>query len=135
MYSTTLHNAQEGHQTLQKLWAWAKPRLLAGQRLTLTIGEEKRNVEQNAKFHALLGEIARQVTWAGKKWDAEEWKRLVTAAWLRSRREYSAVVPALDGHGVDVLYRHTSKLSKAEFSELIEYTMAWAAQNGVECAQ
>lgn len=65
--------------------------------------------------------------------DVETWKRLLTAAWLRARGESDAdMLPALDGRGVDVIYRKTSKLNRAEFSELCEFVFAWAAQNGIE---
>jgi hypothetical protein len=130
-HSTTLHNAQQGHQALQSLWAWAKPRLMAGHRLTLSVADEKRNTAQNAKLHACIGEIAKQKEWAGQKWDQETWKRLLTAAWMRANDERVTVIPSLDGQGVDVVFRRTSSLTKAECSDLLEYVMAWAAQNGV----
>jgi len=38
------------------------------------------------------------------------------------------VVPALDGHGFDVVFEHTSRLSKAEMTDLIEFITAWEAQ-------
>lgn len=131
-HTTTLWNAQQGHETLAKLWAWAKPRLMAGHRLTLTVGEEKRSTDQNAKLHATLTEIAKTKEWAGQRWDVEVWKRLLTAAWMRARGERIMVVPALDGQGVDVVFRRTSSLSKAECSELLEFVMAWCVENDVE---
>lgn len=134
-HSTTLYNAQQAHQTLQSLWTWAKPRLMAGHRLSLTVGEEKRNTEQNAKLHATIAEIAKQKEWAGQRWDKEVWKRLLTAAWMRARGERVTVVPSLDGQGVDVVFRRTSSLSKGECSELLDFVMAWAAENGVVCAE
>lgn len=133
-HSITLHNAQQAHQTLAKLWQWAKPRLLAGHRLRLSVGEEKRSLPQNAKLHALIGEIAAQKEWAGRRWEAEVWKRLLTAAWMRANGESVMVVPALDGAGVDVVFRPTSSLDKAECSDLLEYVQAWAAQHGVTSA-
>jgi len=134
-HTTTLVNAQQAHQTLQSLWNWAKPRLMDGHRLTISVSEATRSSEQNAKLHATLNEIARQAKWAGQKWDAEVWKRLLTAAWMRTRGEQLVMLPALDGHGVDIVFRRTSSLSKAECSDLLEYVIAWAAQNGVTCAQ
>lgn len=134
-HTAILFNAAQGHSAFTQAWMHAKAMLLAGHRLTLTVKPEKRNVEQNAKLHALLTEIAAQVEWAGKRWSVEDWKRLLTAGWLRARKESAIVVPAIDGHGFDVLYRHTSSLSKAEFSELIDYVQAWAAEHGVRCAE
>jgi hypothetical protein len=68
-HSTTLHNAQQAHEVLQKLWAWAKPRLIAGTKLKLTISEETRTLEQNSRMWAMLGEVSRQVDWYGQKLD------------------------------------------------------------------
>jgi hypothetical protein len=132
-HSTTLYNAHQGHEVLERLWHWAKPRLIAGHRLSLSVGEEKRNLPQNAKLHATIAEIARQKEWAGKRWDSEVWKRLLIAAWCRTRNEAPIIVPALDGHGIDAVYRRSSELTKAECSELLEFVLAWCAQNGVEC--
>lgn len=133
--SVTLWNAQQAHGELRKVWEWAKPMLIAGHRLTLSIAEQKRSNPQNKKLHALIGEIAAQKEWAGQRWDAEVWKRLLTAAWMRASGERVMVVPSLDGAGVDVVFRPTSKLTKAECSDLLEFVQAWAAQNGVTCAQ
>lgn len=91
-----------------------------------------RTTAQNAKLHSLLGDIARQKQWAGIWLGVEDWKRLLTAAWLRVSGGQVRVLPSLDGTGVDVLYQHTSKLSKLEMSELIEFVQAWAADNGIE---
>ena len=64
-HTTTLHNPQEAHQTLQRLWGWLKPRLLQGQRITLSVEEERRNLPQNALLHATLQDIASRREWAG----------------------------------------------------------------------
>jgi len=76
--------------------------------------------------------VARQATWAGAKQDAETWKRLFVSAWCRATGESVTILPALDGHGVDLVPRRTSKLTKAECCELIEYITAWAVEHGVE---
>jgi (p)ppGpp synthase/HD superfamily hydrolase len=39
----------------------------------------------------MLGDIARQVDWAGKKRDTDTWKRLLTAAWLHDVVEDAGV--------------------------------------------
>ena len=131
-HSTVLHNAQQGHEVIGRMWAWAKPRLMAGQKLTLAVSEEKRNNEQNALLHASLSEVARSVEWAGRKWDVETWKRLMVAAWCRSRGGALLMVPAIDGQGVDIVFQRTSKLSKAECAELIDFIHAWGAERGVQ---
>ena len=97
----------------------------------VTIGEAGRNGEQNALLHALIGEIAATQEWAGKKRDAEVWKRLLVAAWCRMRGESMEILPALDGHGVDIVPARTSGLSKSECADLITYIQAWQAENEV----
>jgi len=62
----------------------------------------------------------------------QTWKRLLTAAWCRARNEHIEMLPALDGHGVDIVFRRTSQLSRAECAELCDYIGAWCAANGVK---
>ena len=91
-----------------------------------------RSLAQNAKLHALLSDIANILEWAGSKRDVETWKRLLTAAWLRARGEPIEMLPSLDGHGVDIVFRRTSELTVPEMIELIEYIQAWAADKGID---
>ena len=126
------YSAQQAHNSLQELWAWAKPLLLAGHRLMVEIKPETRSTAQNARLHAMLGDVARQIEWAGKKRDVTTWKRLMTAAWLRARGEQVEVLPAIDGHGVDIVFERTSRLSRDECGELMEFIAAWGAEHGVE---
>ncbi len=130
-FTARLWSAQQGHQAVEAAWRYAKPLLLAEHRLVLEVRPQTRSDAQNKLLHAMLGDIARQVEWAGKKRDTDTWKRLLTAAWLRARGESVELLPALDGHGVDVVFRHTSKLTRAECSELCEFVMAWCAEHDV----
>lgn len=85
-----------------------------------------RTVEQNDRMWALLTEVAEQVDWHGQKLSKEEWKDVFTAALKRQK-----VVPGLDG-GFVVLGSRTSKMPKAEISDLMELISAFAAERGVE---
>jgi len=128
MRKFVMHEPQQAWQVLMRAWEFAKPMLTAGNKLELVLREPTRNLDQNALLHAELSDIAKTMTWAGKRWSAEDWKRLMTCAWMRARHQSATMVPALDGHGFDVLYRHTSTLTKSEFSELIEYVKCWRAE-------
>ena len=96
---------------------------------TVTVAPATRSGEQNALLHSLLSEIAASVEWAGKRRDVETWKRLLTAAWLRARGEAIEMLPALDGNGVDIVFRRTSTLTRAECVELVDFVQAWMAEN------
>jgi hypothetical protein len=120
------HKAMTG-----QLWPLLKAHLMAGRRMVVEAREETRSLAENAMLHALLTQISKQVEWAGKKRDVETWKRLLTAAWCRARGEHIEMLPALDGHGVDIVFRRTSQLTRSECAELIEFVLAWAAEHGV----
>jgi hypothetical protein len=91
----------------------------------------QRSSEQNAALHAIISDIASQKQWAGQTLDVETWKRLLVASWARATGERVSMYPALDGHGIEVLYRTTSRLSKQEASELLEFVTAWAIENDI----
>ena len=126
-HTATLHNWQQARDILARSAAWIRRRVEAGESVRLTLEEPRRSLDQNALLHALLTDISKRHEWAGKKRDAETWKRLFVAAWCRARGEQIEMLPALDGHGVDIVFRRTSKMSKAEVSELLDYVQAWDA--------
>ena len=112
-------------------WNDIKRSLQNNEQLEVEVRPLVRNLDQNSLLHAALNDIAVRVEWAGKKRDVETWKRLCTAAWLRARGESVEVLPAIDGHGIDVVFRRTSKLTIPEMSDLIEYVSAFAAEHEV----
>jgi hypothetical protein len=124
-HSTVLWNAQQGHQTLDSLWRWMKPRLMAGMRLELSVKEPKRSSEQNRLMWARLGELSRQVVWHGQKLAPEDWKCMLTASLKKQR-----VVPGIDG-GFVVLGDSTSRMTVAEMNDLLSLIEAFGAQQNV----
>lgn len=86
---------------------------------------DRRTGEQNALLWAMLTDVSRQVDWYGQRLSKEEWKSVFTAALKRQK-----VVPGLDG-GFVVLGTSTSKMTKAEFSDLVELMRAFGAEHGV----
>ena len=120
-------NAEQAHHAIRAMWETVKGELLQGRKHVVELKPATRSNEQNALLHAHLSEIARTHDWAGSKRDIDTWKRLLTAAWLRARGESVEILPALDGHGVDVVFRRTSQMTVGEMSELIEYVLAWRA--------
>ena len=127
----SLREPVQAHKAFSFAWERAKALLMAGHRMVLEIKPEKRSNDQNKKLHALIADVARQAEWHGKH-DAEVWKRLFVSAWCRTQGESVTILPALDGHGVDLVPRRTSKLTKPECADLIEYITAWAVEHGVD---
>lgn len=94
----------------------------------VTVAEPTRNSAINAALHAKLTEIARTREWVGKRWDVETWKRLLTAAWNRATGQQVVMLPALDGQGVDIVFRRTSELTQSECRDLLSFIEAWEAE-------
>ena len=94
----------------------------------VTIKPPTRNLEINAALHAKLTEIADTRQWAGKRWDVETWKRLLVAAWSRATGEALVMLPALDGAGVDIVFRRTSAMTQVEVRELLTFIECWEAE-------
>ena len=94
----------------------------------VTFEPPKRGLDINAALHAKLGEIAARVQWAGSLRSIEVWKRLLVAAWMRETGLQVEMLPALDGHGVDVVYSPTSQMTQAQVRDLLGYVEAWAAE-------
>lgn len=127
-----LFNPQQAKQVIDRTWMeYIKPMTFAGHRLVLEVKQEKRSDPENRLLHALIGEIAAQKEWAGRKRDAEVWKRLLIAAWCRVNGQSVEVLPALDGHGVDIVPARSSNLTRGECADLIEFIYAWGAENNV----
>lgn len=99
----------------------------------VTVSEPRRNGDQNAKFHAICSDIARaKIAWAGKARDAAEWKVLLISGHAMATKLGVEMVPGLEGEFVN-LRESSAAMSKARASSLIEYALAYAAANGVEC--
>lgn len=120
-----LYSAQQARAPFENAWQMAKSMLMAGNRLTLELKPEKRSDAQNRRLWAMLGEIAHQVEWYGQKLTAEEWKHVFSAALAKQK-----VVPGLDG-GFVVLGQSTSKMTKAEMSDMQTLMEAFGAERGV----
>ena len=122
----TLYNAQQAHTVLKDIWQKAKPFLLAGNKLVLTIEEQKRSTEQNALLWSVLTDLSKQVLWHGEKLTKEEYKDLLTAGLKKQR-----AIPGMDG-GFVVLGTLTSKMTKQEMTDLITLAHAFGDNREVK---
>jgi hypothetical protein len=108
------------------VWTQLKAMLLAGHRMVVEVKPETRSLEANARMWAMLAEISQQVDWYGHRLTSEEWKDVFSAAMKRTK-----VVPGLDG-GFVVCGQSTSKMTRAEMSEMQELMAAFGAEHSVK---
>lgn len=101
----------------------------------VTVKAAVRSLDQNAKFHALCEDIARSgARWAGKERDAAAWKVLLVSGHAVATKEGADIVPGLEGEFVN-LRESTASMTKARSSSLIEYTLAFCAENDIRFVQ
>jgi len=102
---------------------------LQGDAVVITLGRETRSKDQNARLWPSLQDVASQVDWYGNKLSKEDWKDVFSAAWKKQE-----VVPGIDG-GFVIMGIRTSKMSKAEFSQLLEIIYAFGAEKNVKWSE
>jgi NinB protein len=126
-----LHNAQQGHEAILRTWELVKPWLVSGRKLELRISPERRNSEQNAKFHAICSDLARaRIPWYGKPRDAAGWKVLLVSGHAVATKQGAEIIPGLEGEFVNIR-ESTALMSKDRGSSLIEYAVAFCAEHGL----
>ena len=101
--------------------------------------EPKKSREQEDRYHAMIGDIASQCQFFGKRWHKDDVKRILVDAFAKAMRDAGTplhhdgrVVPSLDGERVVQLGIQTSDFWVREASEFIEYLFAWGSENNVQ---
>jgi hypothetical protein len=114
----------QAHQWLDRALSLWQP----GQPWVMELRPATRSDAQNAALWSLLGQIVKaRPVHNGVQMDAETYKALFMHALGREVR----FVPTLDGSSMLPLGLRSSKLTKAEFSDLIELILAWCAANEI----
>jgi len=127
-----LQTPEQASAVMAKIWPKVKDTLKAGKALRMEIKAESRSDEQNAKYHAMLSEIAVQAQHMGAKWDAESWKRFLVYEFCKQLGlPQGQIVPSLDGSGIVQLGLQTRDFSKERAAEFIEFLEAWAADKEI----
>ena len=128
-----LDSYEQAQALMNNLWPKVREALVYGKKLTLEIKQQTKSREQEEKYHAIIGDIAKQANHMGSKWDAESWKRLLVWQFCKEKQiDAGRIVPSLDMTGVVQLGQQTRKFSKEQASEFVEFLLAWCAENGVE---
>lgn len=94
--------------------------------------------DQEEKYHAMIGDIARQVDLIGERRNRDDAKRLLIDAFARVMaasgtplRQSSRIIPSLDGSGFVQLGIQSRKFLVREASEFIEYLYAFGTEHDV----
>lgn len=111
-----------------------RTRALAAERLSkapdgwvMELRDRTRSTEQNSALWASLTDVSVQVEWHGVRLSPEDWKLVFMDALNQEMR----LVPNVSGTGFINLGRSSSKLTKQEFSDLLELIRAFGSEKGV----
>lgn len=104
----------------------------------VTVQEPTKKRAQEEKYHAMIGDISRQVEHAGRKWDTEDMKRLLIDEFAHEMRlagtplhTDSRVFPSLDGQRIVQLGIQSREFRVVEAAQFIEFLHAFGAHRGV----
>lgn len=94
-----------------------------------------RNLEQNAKFHAICGDLAESgFRFRGKPRTAAEWKVILVSGHAVATGHYGAdgfeVIEGIEGETIN-LRESTAAMEKPRASSLIEYAVAFCVMHEI----
>ena len=102
--------------------------------------------EQEMRYHAMIGDVARQCRHLNQEFDAETWKRLLVDQFKRDTlrepeccakywaRHQLSVIPSLDGSAVVVLGEQTRQFPMKVATVFIEWLLAWGGNSDPQVA-
>lgn len=92
-----------------------------------------RSLDQNAMLHALFSDVAKQATLHGRRLTPIQWKTVFISAHATATGLGSDMVPGLEGEFVNIR-ESSARMSVSRMTSLIEYILAWCADNGIVTA-
>ncbi len=105
----------------------------------VTLEEPKKKRIQEEKYHAMIGEIAAQSEYAGRKWNTADMKRILIDEFADEMRNAgtplhhdSRIIPSENGRRIIQLEIHSSDFYVKEAAQFIEFLSAYGALRGVK---
>jgi hypothetical protein len=98
---------------------------------TVSVKPPTRNIDQNAKFHAICSDIANQCEYMGRRLTADQWKVLLVSGHSIATKDGADMMPGLEGEFVN-LRESTARMTVKRLASLIEYSLAYGHQNNVK---
>lgn len=99
--------------------------------LVVEINPITRTLEQNAKLHAMLTDISKQLEFNGKKQNVDTWKALLVSGHKIATEGVAEMAIGLEGEVIN-LRESTAQMSVKRLASLIEYIYAYGIGQGVK---
>jgi hypothetical protein len=110
----------------------------------VTVAPPAKTRPQEERYHAMVGDIAKQFTLHGRLWDSESMKRLLVDQFHRDTKNdpdlkqewldmgHIEMCPSIDRSGIVVLNFLTRNFSKKLAGAFIEWLFAFGVENEIE---
>ena len=112
-------------------------RAISGGPVCIELKRESKSRDQEAKYHAMIGDIAKTVVVNNQQFSLESWKALLVDAFQLERREQGnplshegQTVKSLDGRREVTVRPETKRFRKKEASDFIEFLFATGSEYG-----
>ena len=95
---------------------------------------EMQSREQQKMYHSIIGQIAKQATLHGSRWNAESFKRFLIDQWAHESGEMdsiSKIMPSIDNERLVQLGHQSRRFTKEQAISFTEWLLYWANTNGV----
>jgi len=102
--------------------------------LKVVIDTLTRTGEQNAKFHAMLSNVAKQKKWMNRELTPIQWKTLFISAHATATNQGADIVAGLENEYVNIR-ESSAQMSVARMNSLIEYVNAWCVMNDIKMSE
>lgn len=109
---------------------------------------DEKTREQEKKYHAMLGDIARQAKHLNQSFSLDDWKRLCVMQFKQDcidndlprlsdywKKQSMKVVPSLDGRSLVTLGTQTRDFPKYVAAGFVEWLYHYGAENGIEWSE
>lgn len=113
---------------------------IEGGPVTVALGRASKSRDQERKYHAMIRDIAKQVTFFGRRrYDPEVWKALLVDHFEQEKLAMGEplthpgqLITSMDGRRTITVRPSTTKFRKAEAAEFIEFLYQQGTEMGVQ---
>lgn len=123
------------------IWEKVKIGLQSGP-VVILLGRLSKSREQEEKYHAMIGDIAKTIELYGKYHKPPIWKALLVDQFQEDKINMQSplthpgsVVISLDGRRAVSVRASTKQFRKFEASEFIEFLYAWGSEHGAKFSE
>lgn len=100
--------------------------------MIVEVKQKSRSLDQNAKLHAMFGDIAAsRFEFAGKSRTAEEWKVILISGHSIATGGQGEVIAGIEGELI-CIRESSASMSVSRMASLIEYVSAFGAEHGIK---